>query len=125
MDHAVHKMRGRPDLELRLWIDDQPLSVSAVQFLYQDMARPGGHDYRFIVEGPDALTETELAANQTKRSLGRREASRLMHNLDWLIPKVADVPRRCDYFINTIDEVDTRNGEIVIVGKCSAAGATP
>jgi len=44
---------------------------------------------------------------------------RLMMQLDWLIAKIADVPRECEYFINTIDAIDASDDNVAFEGRCS------
>jgi len=123
MGFSVRKMNGsvgaRPNVEIELWLDDKPASASSVQFLYQSEPQPGGHRYRFVITGTRAARELGQLSAGRQELLERRQAERLMAELDWLISRVADVPRRGQYFINTIDELLVDDREVVLSGRCS------
>ena len=111
--------RVRPDAEIRLWIDDTPSNVGAVQFLYQAEPRPGGHAYRFEIRGRDVLTISGEMHGDRHASLDRRIVQRTMMEVEILIAKLADVPRAVEYFINTIDAISETDEGLRIDGRCS------
>ena len=111
----------RPDVELSRWIDGAAVSVGNVQFLFQDAPSPGGHRYRFEIRGAEAARALGKLPLGHRERLERREASSLMHMLDWLIAKVADVPRHGGYFLNTVDLLAVDGSAVVVEGQCSVA----
>jgi hypothetical protein len=111
----------RPDVQLSLWIDGTAVSVGSVNFLFQRAPLPGGHRYRFEIQGADAARALGKLPLGRRERLEQREASDLMEELDWLIAKVADVPRHGGYFLNTVDRLAVDAAAVVVEGRCSAA----
>ena len=80
---------------------------------------PGGHRYRFEIRGTDAARALGNLPSGRREKLEHGEAMTLMHEIDRLIAKIADVPRDCDYFLNTVEVLEVDGSMVVAEGQCS------
>lgn len=98
------------------------MSLSRLQVLPQGDPFPGGHRYRLQVQGTEAANALGGLELGRRENLPRSEASRLLHDIDWLVGKVADVPRESGFFLNSVAALDVQASAVTVEGECSPTG---
>ena len=116
---------GGPLAPIELFIEGDPVSVGAVQFLFQHDPTPGGCTYRLILRDLKARRSvTVLLGGAPVVPAARGTIERLMAELDLAIARLADVPREAKYFINTVDRLkDLGEQGLAFHGRCSKSTA--
>jgi hypothetical protein len=104
---------------LLITIDGNEVDASAVEFLQQREAYPGGHSYQVCTAGKAASFLASQLSEASGATSAWRTARRVFGALG-IIRRRAGTPEAVlEWFLNTVDKVEVQPGRVVISGQAS------
>jgi hypothetical protein len=109
------------EVQFKLTIDGTPYPIDDVEFLLQTTAYPGGHKYELRLTGDNILKHFSSLEPGVHIIPDKPRSRDLILSVNSVRAKFLESTKTGKYifFLNTISEVMSTDGDVVLAGECS------